>query len=124
LKALLGSHVFISPAFTVLERATPQGVYYTKAGVNVASREITLTGLAVSIDDALGAATKMESQEGVERVSFANAGKLVDGPWQFTMSVVMKEKFFNAAPNRAIVPIAPVASSTQATSTISTSSPR
>src|SRR6185369_9306539 len=54
LKALLASHVVVSPLFNWLEDNTVANVYYTKFILSVPNRQLSLGGIARSLDDVTG----------------------------------------------------------------------
>src|SRR3989344_2398543 len=68
LRTLLGSRVFASPALALLERNTLPAVYYSKASLNAVTNEVSLTGVAQTLEDASREAAAFEREPSVERI--------------------------------------------------------
>ena len=125
LRSMLNSRSAASPVFDLLERATLPDVYYTKFNLNASTREITLSGAARSLEKIAEQAARFEKEPEVERVSFTNAGKNGENPWQFTMSVVLLGGTLQETTSKPSLPAASTSTSTGATSTLpNVNSPR
>jgi hypothetical protein len=119
LRTLLAGHTAASPVMSLLERTVQPDIYYTKLTMNAANNQAVLTGAAKSLDAIAAQAAAFKGQPEVDRVDFNNAGAQATGPWQFTMTVHLKQTVFHGAIIVApAVPVAPVTTSTAPAATV------
>lgn len=100
LKTVLGKHTATPAFFAWLEQATVQSVQLTKVSMNVASRQVQVTGVARTQADVALQVASFQSQPGVERVDFRNS-QLVGTGVQFDMVITVVQGFFTAAAQAA-----------------------
>lgn len=96
LKTVLGKHT-ATPAFLRwIEEGTVQSVQVTKVSMNVASRQVQVTGIADSQTDVALQVAAFQNRPGVERVDFRNS-QAVAGGVQFDVAMTVVQGFFTAA---------------------------
>lgn len=124
LQTILNSHVAASPVFQWLEANTDGNVYYTALSLSVPNQQLTLSGVAKTVNDANGQLQIFQQSPQVQRATFSDiqydSGK---NDWDFDATLFFSPSFFNFTNSSgANVPagLVPNASSSAATATTST----
>lgn len=100
LKTVLGKHT-ATPAFlSWLEDGTLKTVHLTKVTMNMASRQIQITGTAPSQNDVALQIAAYQARPGIERVDFRNS-QVVGTSVQFDAVITVVQGFFTAAAQSA-----------------------
>lgn len=96
LKTALAKHT-ATPAFlSWIEDGTLQSVRLTKVSMNVASRQIQVTGIARNQADVALQVAAFQARPGIERVDFRNSQAIATG-YQFDIAITVVQGFFTAA---------------------------
>ena len=72
LRGLLSDHVFASKLFPFLEKITNQKVYFENADINIAGKEVVLSGITESFSVLAEQLEAFNQAEGIERYSVAD----------------------------------------------------
>jgi Tfp pilus assembly protein PilN len=98
LRTLLDEHVLLSPFFTWLEEHTIVGAYYTKFSLNTLTRQMSLGGVARTLEDVASQLAALQDAPGVQSVTFNNVSVDARGSWQFDFTVSLAPSLFTSAP--------------------------
>ena len=93
LKSILASHVFSSQIFDWLERNTEANVYFTKFNLAASRSQLTLGGVAKTMEDAAQQIAVFEAQPELEKVSVGGVS-FANGVWQFDLNLIFKTGYF------------------------------
>lgn len=96
LKTILAKHNSASPSFDWLEKNTETNVYFTKFSLTSATNQISLEGIAKTMDDIDQQLVDFASQtDTVQRLSVSNIS-FSNNAWQFQVVLTFKPGFFSA----------------------------
>lgn len=96
LKTVLAKHTATSAFLRWVEDGTLQSAHLTKVSMNVASRQIQVTGIARSQSDVALQIAAFQARPGIERVDFRNSQAIANGV-QFDLAITVVQGFFTAA---------------------------
>ena len=96
LKVVLGKHTATPAFFRWLENATLQQVSLSKVSMNVASRQVQVSGVARAGSDVAAQVAHFQKQPGVARVDFKNSQAAGAGV-SFDLVITVVQGFFTAA---------------------------
>lgn len=102
LNYLLKNHNSLSRFFEWLERNTEVNVYFSKLSLNASSNQVSLTGVAKSIDDFTVQLRIFQKEPSIDRVNFSNLAVEPTGSWRFDLTLFLKPDFLlvnNSAAN-------------------------
>ena len=96
LRAILNGHIFTTPIFGWLEENTHLNVYYTKAALNTQNQQVTLAGLAKSVNDLAEQLKIFDDDPHVVQLNFGNSSIGQGGFWQFNLVLTLTPEMFKA----------------------------
>lgn len=96
LKAVLNGHIFTTPIFGWLEKNTQLNVYYTRLGLNAQNRQVTVVGLAKTVNDLVEQIKIFDDDPGVVKLNFGNSSIGTGGFWQFSLILTLTPEMFKA----------------------------
>ncbi len=91
LKKTLDGHTLATRLFSLLEKNTQASVYFTRFAYNAKNNQVTLTGVAKSVEDAAQQILIFERQPEFSGVAFNNVSNLPSGQWQFDAQLTLVE---------------------------------
>ena len=96
LRTVLNGHIFTTPVFGWLEENTHLNVYYTRLGLNTQNRQVTLAGLAKSVEDLIAQLKIFDDDPSVAQWNFGNSSIGQGGFWQFSLVLTLAPEMFKA----------------------------
>lgn len=110
LKTALTNHVFSSQLFSWLEKNTQVNVFFDKFNLNVANNQLSLSGVAKTMDDVNQQLVIFQSQENVSKLALGSVN-FTGGIWRFETVLSFHPGYFSRA--MSVGPKAPSASPSQ-----------
>ncbi len=95
LQTLLSQHPSAAGFMVWFEMHTHPNIYYTQFALNVASGQLTLTGVAKGLIDIAEQVAIFEGDQKVTRINFTNVSPSVGGVWQFGLTLFFDPSIFH-----------------------------
>lgn len=112
LKTILGAHIAPSLFFNWFQGVAQPNVYYSKMTLNVDARQLTLTGVSKTVEDAAEQLALFQNDPNIASVSFNNIGSGGNGFWQFVVNLTLNPSLLSGDAARLTANTQPLSTST------------